>query len=426
MKYIKKTLPNGLRYLFVPMKETESVLSMVLVRTGADFESEQENGLAHFLEHMCFKGTTKRPTAKQIALEFDSIGAQNNAFTGRGYTGYYAKSHKKHASKIVEMVSDIFLNSTFPEDEIEKEKGVVIQEFHMYMDNPKYRVEKLSTEQLYKGQALGREILGTPKTVSSFTKKDLQKYRAKHYKAKNTLVVVAGNFDEKEISKQIKQLFGKMEEGKQRAYPKTNDAQNEAKVDIEYRKTDQTHLKLVFRAFDYFDKRSPAGQALSTALGSGMSSRLFQKMREELGICYYIHSGLHTSNNVGAFVISAGVANNRLEEAVRGIVEEIKKIKAEGVTLAEVEKVKECRLSNLVLGLETPEDYSDFYAFEEILRNKIETPAEYSKKIQAVTKAQVDALATQLFNSKKANLAIVGPFKEPMKNRVLKLIDEIN
>jgi predicted Zn-dependent peptidase len=407
------------------MKETESVLAMVLVRTGADFESEKESGLAHFLEHMCFKGTTARPSAKQIALEFDQIGAQNNAFTGRAYTGYHARAHKKHAGKILEMVSDIFLNPVFPEEEIQKEKGVVIQEYHMYMDDPQYRVGKLSDRQLYPGQSLGREILGTPETVSSFEKKDLLNYRLKHYSAKNTLVVVAGNFNQKEIEKQIQELFGKMKPGKVLPYPKTQVKQTAAKVAIESRKTDQTHLILSFRAFGYFDKRSSAGRSLSTALGAGMSSRLFQKMREELGICYYVHSGLHTSNNVGTFTISAGVANDRLEEAVEGILAEIKKVRDGGVSLEEVNKVRECRLSSLVLHLETPEDYADFYAADEILKNKVITSVEYSKKIKEVKKADMDRIAKSIFRKEGANLAVVGPFEEATKTRLLKMLNTL-
>ncbi len=425
MKFTKKKLKNGLRYIFVPMKETESVLAMVLVRTGADFESARENGLAHFLEHMCFKGTTNRPTAKQIALEFDQIGAQNNAFTGRGYTGYHARSHKKHASKILEMVSDIYLNPIFPEEEIKKEQGVVVQEYHMYMDDPQFRVGKLATEQLYGGQAMGREILGTPKTITSFKKKDLLDYRRKHYTAKNTLVVVAGNFSPTLIEKEIERLFGKMQTGSQVPYPKTTVRQSKPQVAIEHRKTDQTHLILSFRAFGYFDKRTSAGRSLSTALGSGMSSRLHQKMREELGICYYVSSGLHTSNNVGVFSISAGVANDRLEEAVKGIVDEIKKIKAEGVSKAEGEKVTECRLSSLVLHLETPEDYADLYASDEILKNKILPTSEYARRIKAVTTADMNRIAAQVFTKKGANLAIVGPFGPAHKKRLLALLNTL-
>lgn len=425
MKFTKKKLPNGLRYIFVPMKETESVLAMVLVRTGADFESEKENGLAHFLEHMCFKGTTKRPTAKQIALEFDQIGAQNNAFTGRGYTGYHARAHKKHAGKILEMVSDIFLNPLFPEEEIQKEKGVVIQEYHMYMDDPQYRVEKLAREQLYGGQALGREILGTPTTVSSFEKKNLLEYRAKHYSAKNTLVVVAGNFNTKEIEKQIAKLFGGMKEGKVLPYPKTKVTQKKMSVAIEHRKTDQTHLILSFRGFGYFDKRSSAGRSLSTALGAGMSSRLFQKMREELGICYYVHSRLHMSNNVGTFTVSAGVANDRLLEAVEGIVAELKKVKKDGLTAEENDKVKECRLSSLVLHLETPEDYADLYASDEILKDRIITTAEYSKRIKEVQLSDMNRVAKELLKKDKANLAVVGPFGEADKKKLSKILNTL-
>ncbi len=423
--YIKKTLPNGLRYLYIPMKNTETVLGMVLVGTGADFETKEESGLAHFLEHMCFKGTKKRPTAKEIAMEFDTIGADYNAFTGRSHTGYYARAHKKHAKKIIEIISDVFLNSVFPEDEIKKEQGVVIQEMNMYMDDPQYRVSKLSAEMLYGTQPAGRDIIGNKKTVSSFTRKHVQSYHQKQYTAKNTVVIIAGNISEKEVDTQVATLFKDLPSGKKNQFQKTIVTQSQAKVAIEHKETDQTHLILSFRGMDMWDKRVQAARTLVAVLSGGMSSRLFQKMREELGICYYVYASLNTGFDVGDFSISAGVSNDRVEEAIQGIVDELKKIKEEGISEEELQKVKEFRLSGLVLHLETTEDYANFYGREEVVKNKATIPAERAKEIEGVTKKQVEQVAQDLINSLQANLAIIGPYTKKDEVRFKKYLKNL-
>lgn len=446
LKFSKKTLPNGLRYLFIPMEQTQTMLAMVLVATGTDYESKRENGLAHFLEHMCFKGTTKRPSAKDIALEFDTIGADYNAFTSRGLTGYFARAHKKHASHIFEIVSDVYLNSIFPNEEIEKEKGVVIQEINMYADDPQSRVSKLATHLLYGDQPAGWEILGTKETVSSFTRKDLLRYRKNQYDAKNTLVVIAGNFDQKSLELQIRKAFGKMSSGKKNTRAKTIVKQSAPQIAIDTRKTDQTHLLLTFRAYGYekggiaskldlkkngvlneigVQKKISALRTLSTALGGGMSSRLFQKMREELGICYYVGSSASLRPDAGNLVISAGVANDRVTEALEGIMEEVRRFKAQGISLDELKKVKEYRLSGLVLHLETTEDFADFYGKEEILRDKITTEDEVSKRIEETMKEEVDVAAKEIFVLSGVNLAITGPFGGKDKKEFLKIISKI-
>jgi predicted Zn-dependent peptidase len=423
--YKKKILPNGLRFLHVPMKGTETVLAMVLVGTGADFETKEQNGLAHFLEHMCFKGTTKRPTAKEIALEFDMIGADYNAFTSRSHTGYYARSHKKHAKKIIEMVSDVYLNSVFPESEIKKEQGVVIQEINMYMDDPQYQVLKLSTELLYGDQPAGREISGTKDTVSSFTRENLLTYHGTQYTAKNTVVIIAGNITEKESTAQVEKLFGLLKTGKKNSFQKTKVSQSAPQIAVQHKKTDQTHLRLTFRAFDFLDKRIHAGRALTAALGSGMSSRLFQKMREELGICYYIYANLSCGLDTGELVIAAGVANDRVEEALTGIISELKKIRDEGISEDELKKVREFRLAGLVLHLETAEDYAHFYGREEVVKGKASLPKDRAGEIEKVKIAAVHKVAKELILKKHANLALVGPFGEKEKARFLKIVESL-
>lgn len=426
-------LKNGLRLMHIPMEQTETVLAMVLVGTGADFESKSENGLAHFLEHMCFKGTTKRPTAKDISIEFDNIGADYNAFTSRAYTGYYARAHKKHAEKIIEMVSDIYLNPTFPKGEVEKEKGVVTQELNMYMDQPGYRISRLLSEMMYKDQSAGRATLGTKETIASFSRDGLVKYHAKNYSAENTIMVIAGNIDQKKAQSLVQGLFSELDSGKKLLRPNTKSTQKDAVVGIECKKTDQVHFKLAFRIPGYMDKNGESNKvlgdirAMSTAFGGGMSSRLFLKMREELGICYYVGSGVHARHDSGELIISVGVEKGRLEEALNGIVDEIIKIKKSGVTKDELTKVKEGGLSGLVLGLETVSDFADFYAFQEILGKKIKHPADKVKDIEGLKLESVNKTPALVFDKTKANLAIYGDVKDTPANRqkFLKIVSRI-
>jgi predicted Zn-dependent peptidase len=426
-------LKNGLRFMHIPVLQTETVLAMVLVGTGADFESKSDNGLAHFLEHMCFKGTTKRPTAKDIAIEFDNIGADYNAFTSRAYTGYYARAHKKHAEKIIEMVSDIYLNPTFPKVEVEKEKGVVTQELNMYMDQPGYRISRLLSQMMYKDQSAGRATLGTKETISSFSRKDLVKYHSKSYSAENTIVVIAGNIDQKKAQSLVQNLFSKLDGGKKLLRPNTKSSQKGAVVGIEYKKTDQVHFKLAFRIPGYIDKKGESNallkdiKAMSVAFGSSMSSRLFLKMREELGICYYVGSGVHARHDSGELIISAGVEKDRLEEALNGIVDEIVKIKNEGIGSDELSKVKEGWLSGLVLGLETVSDFADFYAFQEILGKKIKHPADRVREIEGLKLENVNKTPALVFDKTIANLAIYGDVKDVPANRAkfLKIVSRI-
>jgi len=419
MTYIKKTLPNGVRLMLVPLQENQTVTVMVLAETGSEYENKKNNGISHFLEHLCFKGTTKRPSSKIINYELDALGSQSNAFTSSEYTGFYAKAQAKHVFKIIDIVSDIYLHSTFPDEELQKEKGVVIEEINMYEDQPQQKVWEVLGANMFDGQPAGRSILGTKNTVSSFTREDLLKYHKAHYVPEATLVVVSGKFDVDEVVKDIEEKFVFEDVSKKESKVAVLAEQKETKVVLHEKMSDQTHLVLAFRSFDTYDKRNTAVGLLSTIFGGGMSSRLFSKMREELGICYYIRSGNSTSTDHGEFFISAGVSNVRLKEAVRGIVEEIKKIAGEKVDEVELRKAKDYRTGNLYLGLESSDDFSDFYGSQEINHKEIVTPEEVVKRIEAVTAEEIQALAKEIFVPSRATLALVGPATDTEKLKSL-------
>ncbi|MFA6297312.1 MAG: pitrilysin family protein [Candidatus Paceibacterota bacterium] len=419
MKYIKKTLENGLRIVLVPLKDTETVTVMVLAETGSEYEEKSVNGISHFLEHMCFKGTTKRPSSRVINHELDSLGSQSNAFTNTEYTGFYAKAHAKHTSQIIDIVSDIYLHSVFPEEEMQKEKGVVIEEINMYEDRPDHKVWEVLGELMYDNQSAGRSILGTKETVGNFTRDNLIEYHKKHYVASGTLVVIAGKIEEEKVIQEVEKAFAEISAEEKWKKEKVIETQIKPESAVHFKDADQTHLVLAFRSFDTYDKRNFAASVLSTILGGGMSSRLFSKMREDLGICYYIRSSHSAFIDHGSFVVSAGVSNTRVEEAIKGILEEVKKITSELVSPEELRKAKDFKIGNLFLNLETSDSFADFYGYQEIYREEVLSPEEVVRRIEAVTVEEVQSVARDIFQSLTMNLAIVGPHKDTEKFRNL-------
>jgi predicted Zn-dependent peptidase len=412
MKLNKTTLKNGLRILSIPMPHVQTITVMVLVGTGSEYESKRENGLAHFLEHMCFKGTVKRPTAHDITYELDSIGADYNAFTGGTYTGYYAKSHKKNAFKILDIISDIYLNSTFPQQELKKEQSVIVQEINMKQDNPRSIASDLIDELIFGDTPPGRTIIGTKKTVQSFTRNDLLNYHKKFYVPGATLVIVSGAVP-KDMTSEISTIFSRMKKAPVVKKEKVVPEQTVPALKIRYKDTNQTQLILAFTTkMDMFDKKVPESKTLSTVLGGGMSSRLFTKIREEMGLCYGISTAMHVGSDGGMFVVRAAVGHDKVEE-VKAILEELRKVRDEGISEKELRKVKDYRLSGLVLGLETSEDYAEYYGFQELSKKKVNTPEEAAVLIEKVTAAQVQSIAKNIFKNEVLNLAIVGPHKSP-------------
>ena len=422
MKYTKTKLKNGLRVITVPMKDNPTVTVLVLVETGSKYETKAKNGISHFLEHMCFKGTTKRPSAHAISAELDGIGSQYNAFTSQEYTGYYAKSDEKHFKKIFDVVSDIYLNSTFPETEMQKEKGVIVEEINMYEDLPMRHVQDVFTSLLYGDQPAGWNIAGTRENVKAMTRDDFVAYKKAHYVPSATLVVVSGNVKEKEVAKEIERVFGQLKSASKSAKKETISKQSKPAVKIAYKKTDQTHLVLGVRTFDTYDKRLPVLSVLSTILGGGMSSRLFIKLREELGVAYYVRVMNDNLTDHGFFEISAGVSNDRVKEVIKEILLECKRLTKELVSKEEIEKAKEYILGNMKLELESSDAWANYFGGQEVLRKKIETPDDIEKKIRKITPAEVQALAKEIFVERSLNLALIGPFtKESDFSSLLKL-----
>lgn len=408
----KTTLPNGLRVLVVPMKETPTVTVQVLVATGSHYEKKENNGISHFLEHVCFKGTTQRPTSKIINHEFAEIGAMNNAFTSEEATGYWSKARTKHFEHIFDITSDIYLNSTFPEAEIEKEKGVVIEEINMYDDQPTSVVRDVFMNLLHGDQPAGRTILGPKENIRALTRDEIVEYRNAHYVPSKTVIVIAGGITKTEGLRLAKKYFGHLPAGKIIKKPKVVEQQRAPRIATKERKTEQSHFVLGFRSFPMKDKRDVTASLLGAVLGGGMSSRLFQKLREELGVCYYVKSGNSSYADNGIFAIRAGVDTNRLEEVMTVVLDEVRKLKTELVDEKELKKTKEVILGAIQMGLESSDALADWYGMDEILGKPLETPEQTAKKIKAITAKDLQRVANQIFVNEGLNFAVVGPTKD--------------
>jgi len=421
--YKKTKLKNGLRIITVPDRNTQAITVLVLAKVGSKYETKEINGISHFLEHMLFKGTKKRSTPLAVAETLDRIGGSYNAFTGEEYTGYFAKVEKSRFDLALDWVSDIYLNSFLPEKELEKEKGVIIEEINMYRDNPMIYVQNLWKKVLYGDQPAGWDIAGTKKVVREMNRVKLLDYRRNFYTSQNTLICVAGNFDEKEAKKKIKQSFSEIKTGREIKKKAVVEKQSVAKSLIHFKKTDQTHLCLGVRAYNLFHPQKYTIQLLVNILGGMMSSRLFVEIREKLGLAYYVSAQLDVDPDTGSLIVRAGVDNKKVDKAIIAILKEFKKISKKEVDSKELKKAKDYIKGKMALSLETSDALASFYSGQEILTGTILTPKEIFKKIDQVSEEDILAAAKDIFKPEKLNLALIGPFKE--KKRFDNLLKEL-
>ncbi|MDO8743056.1 MAG: pitrilysin family protein [Candidatus Azambacteria bacterium] len=416
--YKKTTLKNGLRILTIPMANTKTATVLALVATGSKYETKDINGISHFLEHMTFKGTKKRPTPLAIAEPLDRVGGNYNAFTNYEYTGYYAKADGRHQDLLLDVISDITLNPNFDQKEIDKERGVIIEEINMYEDMPARKVGDVWTNLLYGDQPAGWDIAGKKEIIAKVQREDFVKYHQDHYVAPKIVVAVSGMINSDDVIKKTETLFSSISdfEGKDKIPTKENQTEPQAK--LFYKKTDQTHIILGARSYDIWDDRRYAAEVLATILGGGMSSRLFGLLRDKMGAAYYVRTSTDESTDTGYLATSAGIDNRRAEEIIKAILDEYRKIKTVKVSEEELNKAKEHMEGSLTLSIETSDELASFYCFQEILKKEILKPEELIKKIQAVTADEVLEAAKDIFRPEKLNLAIVGPFKdrEPFVN----------
>lgn len=424
MKHSKKILPNGLRILTIPMTSFESATALVMVGAGSRYENKKNNGISHFLEHMAFKGTKKRPTFMEISSLIDGIGGEFNAFTGKEYTGYYIKAGKNNIEKCLDLLSDMLQNSKLDQAEIDKEKGVIIEEINLYEDTPMRHIGDIFERLLYGDTPLGWDTAGEKDVVRNLSRSDFVSYMDSLYSPSNTTVVLAGGVDEGKSLSLGEKYFGGM---KKFATPKLLpivESQKKPQVTIKHKKTEQAHLALGVRTVSLESPQKYALSVLSGILGGGMSSRLFSEVREKRGLAYYVRANSDQYADAGSLIVTAGVDPKRADQAVEVIVSELESLKSgkKAVAKDELKKAKEYIKGHLVLALEDSQAVSIFYATQETLEPETLNPDEILAKIDAVTIDEVQKAAKDYFKNESLNMAIIGDFKDKTKfEKILKI-----
>jgi len=421
--YQKFIFKSGLRLVTVPIKNTQAVTVLVLVGAGSKYETKEKNGISHFLEHMFFKGTKKRQNTAKLIEPLDKIGGEYNAFTGQEATGYWAKVSFQHLDVALDWVSDIFLNSKFDVEEIEREKNVVIEEINMYLDEPRRYVNDLWDKLLYGDQPAGWLVIGEKRTVSQIQREDIFNYLSDHYSAKNTVICLAGNIGNIEkLKKRIGQLFATVNIKNPKPRQRVVFNQRKPEVLIHYKKTDQTHLCLGVRGYNLFHPDRYVLRVINALLGGGMSSRMWIAIRERKGLAYYVSVYSHEDLDAGFLVTQAGVNNQKLEESIKEILHQFVLIRDKKISSKELKKVKDFIMGSAVLNMESSDAQASFYAHQELMENRILTLDQIFAKIKAVDKEDILRVAKNIFQPEKLNLALIGPFREKEKNKIAKLL----
>ncbi len=425
MHFRKTTLPNGLRVIAASMKDTQTVTVIVAVAAGSKYETKKINGLSHFLEHMLFKGTKKRPKTKDISEALDAIGGEYNAFTGKERTAYYAKVDARHLPLALDVVSDIFLNSKIDEKEIERERGVILQEINMYEDTPMAQVGDIFEDLLYGDQPAGWEIIGSKENIARLKRQDFMNYLQKNYTPSKTVVCVAGNLGtssgsflgktgdaaEKKVFQKVSDIFSKMKRRSPGRKEKVIERQAGPRIKIKKKKTDQVHLILGARAYDVFHPDRFVLSLLANILGGSMSSRLFLSVRERLGLAYYVKSSYEGYTDSGYLAVSAGVDTDpsKAGKTVKTILGELRKIRRTRVGKKELQKSKDNLRGKMALSLESSDEVASFLAEQELSKEEIQTPEEIMKQVEKVSADDIMRVAGKIFVDNKLNLALIGP-----------------
>lgn len=401
-------LSNGVRVLLVPMAGVESVTTMILVKTGSRNETEEQVGISHVLEHMVFKGTKKYPSPMAIAEAVDGIGAEQNAFTSKEYTGYYITSAAQHLPLALDIQSEMLTVPLLPQDDLNREREVIVEEINMYEDQPMAKAGEEFENLMYAGSSLGREIIGTKETVRATTSEHLRKYMGEWYYGGNMLVVVAGKVgDKKEVIEQIEAKLGSVKQGGIMDYVSAG-GYGKAEARHYKKKTEQAHFYMGVPAISMHDPRRYALQLSQVVLGGGMSSRLFNEIREKRGLAYYVKADIDMTYDTGYLAVRAGVKLSQLAEALKVVKEEMLKLGGT-ITEAELTKAKEYLLGRMPLSLEESMGVAQFFGMRVLIKDEIVQPDQVVKKIKDVTMEEVKAICEELIKESEIRSVVVGP-----------------
>lgn len=412
MSFEKFDLPNGLQVLLVP-DDSLSVTVLGLVKAGSRYETSKKEGLAHFYEHMVFKGTRKFPSKKDLALAVDGVGADYNGATDQEYTYYYVKTAKKDLAVGLDLVSQLLVEPLLSGEEIDVERGVILEELHMYHDIPQYRAQIELSKLLFPNHPLGNSGLGREETIDSFTQEDFLSFKSRFYSPEKMVLVIAGGVrEQKKVKKEIEQYFSPLTQARRESFAPFKETKvNEEGIKRVFKKTDQIHLALGVRALSRRHKKRYAQELLNVILGEGMSSRLFQEVREKRGLCYSISSSAETFDEVGVLGVNAGLNRQRLDEAIKAIRDQLLLLADRRVSQEELSKAKRFFEGNLALSLEDSFKKAHFYGKQALLEPSIKDTDCLLKEIRGVEVSDIRLVAREIFSSGKIKMALVGDYR---------------
>ncbi len=401
-----------MRVHLVPVVGTEATTVLALVKVGSRYENDAVWGGSHFIEHLMFKGTEKRPTTLDISKTLDRYGAQYNAYTGKDLTGYWVKIEASKVPIAVDLLADMMFASKYDPEEMEREKQVIIEEIKMYEENPIMHLDDLLEDALFEGTRLGKNIAGTAKSMIDMKREDVIAFRDQYYTPERTVIVVAGKVDDS-IIETLETTFGEVKAAadSKEFTPVAKESRVGRKVALQTKPVEQIQFGLSFPMVGKDHPDLPAIGLLSTILGGAMSSRLFVEVRERRGLCYTIRSSADTYEDVGMFMVRAGLDAKRLTEAAKVIFAELEKMKTERVTEEELQYAKDHVEGSLNLSLEDSADMAEFYGKQEVYRGKIELPAERLAKYRAVSLEDVKRVANEIFDTERMAVAAIGPYE---------------
>ncbi len=410
----KNILQNGLRVVTKVLPNTESVTVLILVGAGSRYEKKEINGISHFLEHMFFKGAEKYKNTKEVSGAIDAVGGDFNAFTGKEYAGYYVKVAADKIDVALDVLSDMLIDSKFDSAEIDKERGVILEEYNMYQDTPMYQIGWDFERLIYGDQPLGWDQVGTKELIASVTQQQFLDYLHDLYTPDNTVIAVAGNFDETALIKDVERLFVFPAARQKKAYnfQPVQDLMLADRVWLRNKKTEQAHVVIGVPGYAANTDAHHAARLLAVILGGNMSSRMFLSVREAQGLAYYISASTDDYHDTGMFSVNAGVSVEKIDQAISSIMKEYQKVAESGVELAELEKAKAYLKGKIVLRMEDSEEYSHLIGKYELLHGARSGLEEVLARLDAVTLDQVNAAAKDLFQAERFRAAIIGPYDD--------------
>ncbi len=420
--YTLETLHNKTKLLLAPQKGTEAVTVLVLVKVGSRYESRELNGISHFIEHLLFKGTKNRPTSLDITKELDGVGADFNAFTAKDHTGYYVRVNHEELELALDVVSDMLFNSLFSSAELEKERGVIIEEINMYEDNPLLMINNVFDETVFKGNPLAKLVSGIKENIRSMSRAQIVRYFQANYLTDKVIVAIGGKFPQERIKKLISSSFNISSPPKlvHSSFKKFVVHQTRPRVNLRTKETEQVHLALGYPAYKMTDPRIYPLSLLAVILGGNMSSRLFLEIREKLGLAYYIRIMVDVYQDTGTFTVYAGLDKKKIDLAIKTILGELKKATNSPVMSEELHRAKEFIKGKLILTLEDSAQRVQWLCTQQLLKGHIETLEEQIKKIEKVTTLEIQKVAKEIIKNSRINLGIIGPYQR--KEKFLRLL----